>query len=98
MSQKIPAHFDGEHILLDEPVELEPNAKLLVTVLPKDVERAEWLSVSLKRLQAAYEDGEEEYSFKSIAVEACQGQIRRHSLATVFQRDEVIGFVRKEGL
>jgi hypothetical protein len=66
MSQIIPAHFDGEHILLDEPVELEPNTKLLVTVLPKDVERAEWLQVSLKRLQAAYDDGEEEYSLDLI--------------------------------
>jgi len=38
MSQTIPAHFDGQHILLDEAVELEPNRKLLVTVLPKDEE------------------------------------------------------------
>jgi len=29
----IPAHFDGERILLDEPVELERDAKLLITVL-----------------------------------------------------------------
>ena len=29
----IPAHFDGERILLDEPIELEPNTKLIVTVL-----------------------------------------------------------------
>lgn len=35
MSQLIPAHFDGERILLDEPVELEPNTKLTVTVLSK---------------------------------------------------------------
>ena len=32
MRQTIPAHFDGQHILLDEPLELEPNTKLLVTV------------------------------------------------------------------
>ena len=37
--------------LLDEPVELEPNTKLLVTVLPKDIEREEWLeSVAEKRI------------------------------------------------
>jgi len=30
----IPAHFDGERILLDEPVELARNARLMVTVLP----------------------------------------------------------------
>ncbi len=38
MNQTIAAHFDGKHILLDEAVELEPNTKLLVTVLPKDEE------------------------------------------------------------
>jgi hypothetical protein len=32
----ITAHFDGERILLDEPIELEPNTKLIVTVLPKN--------------------------------------------------------------
>ncbi len=35
MSQLIAAHFDGERILLDEPVELEPDTKLTVTVLSK---------------------------------------------------------------
>ena len=66
MSQTIPAHFDGEHILLDEPVQLEPNTKLLVTVLPKDVEREAWLDLSRSRLQAAYDKDEEEYSLDSI--------------------------------
>ena len=36
MTQSIPAHFDGEHILLDEPVELKPNTKLIVTVLSEE--------------------------------------------------------------
>jgi hypothetical protein len=66
MSQTIPAHFDGQHILLDEAVELEPNTKLLVTVLPKDVEREEWLAVSANRLQVAYGEDEEEYSLELI--------------------------------
>jgi hypothetical protein len=62
MSQSIRAHFDGEHILLDEPVELEPNTKLIVTVLTaEDSDRDVWLAVSRKRLEAAYENGEEEY-------------------------------------
>ena len=65
MSQTIPAHFDGEHILLDEPVELEPNTKLLVTVLTND-EREVWLDVSRKRLQTAYDDAEEDYSLEVI--------------------------------
>jgi hypothetical protein len=66
MSLIIAAHFDGEHILLDEPVELEPNAKLLVTVLPKDADREAWLELSKKRLAEAYSDDEEEYSLDLI--------------------------------
>jgi hypothetical protein len=31
----MPAHFNGECILLDEPFELEPNTKLIVPILPK---------------------------------------------------------------
>jgi len=31
----LPAHFDGERICLDEPFDLEPDAKLIVTILPK---------------------------------------------------------------
>lgn len=39
----IPAHFAGEHILLDEPVELEPDTQLIVTIVPKqNPERAAW--------------------------------------------------------
>lgn len=66
MGQTIPAHFDGQHILLDEPVELEPNTKLLVTVLPKDVEADDWRRLSADRLEGAYNNGEEEYSLDLI--------------------------------
>ena len=63
----IPAHFDGEHILLDKPVELELNTKLIVTVLPKqDAEHEAWLRLSGKGLEGAYGDVEEEYSLDSI--------------------------------
>jgi hypothetical protein len=62
MSDSIPAHFDGERILLDEPVELEPNARLLIKVLPKsDVERNAWLELSKNRLEEAFANGEDEY-------------------------------------
>jgi len=61
MSQTIAAHFDGKQILLDEPVELEPNTKLLVTVLPKDTDREAWLSLSAQGLHDAYADEEEDY-------------------------------------
>ena len=63
----IPAHFDGKHILLDEPVELEPNTKLIVTVLGKhDAEHDSWLSLSESGLENAYGINEEEYSLDCI--------------------------------
>ena len=63
----IPAHFDGRQILLDEPCELEPNAKLIVTVLPNhDSEHESWLGLSAYSLQQAYSDSEEEYSLDLI--------------------------------
>ena len=63
----IPAHFDGERILLDEPVELEPNTRLIVTVLPnQDAERESWLNLSGKRLEDAYGENEGEYSLDLI--------------------------------
>src|SRR5882762_6162248 len=46
----IPAHFDGERILLDEPVELKRDARLIVTVLPNDEEREPWLRLSATHL------------------------------------------------
>jgi hypothetical protein len=66
-TRSVPAHFDGEHVLLDEAIALEPNTKLIVTVLPKhDIEREEWLYLSSKRLENAYETDEEEYSLDLI--------------------------------
>jgi hypothetical protein len=63
----VQAHFDGERILLDEALELEPNTKLLVTVLLKhDAEREKWFDLSSKRLEDAYEPDEVEYSLDLI--------------------------------
>ena len=62
MSQTFRAHFDGEHIILDEPVELQPNTKLLVTVLPSDIEHEEWLAVSRRNLELACHNQEAEYT------------------------------------
>ena len=62
----IPAHFDGERILLDEPVELQRNARLVVTVLPdEDNEHDSWLRISAAHLNAAYHDGDD-YPLDSI--------------------------------
>ena len=61
----VPAHFDGERICLDEPFDLEPNAKLIVTILPgreSDIEYAAWLHLSGQRLKDAYGENEPEYS------------------------------------
>jgi hypothetical protein len=63
----IRAHFDGEHILLDEPFELEPNTKLLVTVLAEtDADRDSWLRLSVEQLEAAYGNDEPEYTLSSV--------------------------------
>lgn len=70
-AKTLRAHFDGSQIVLDEPFELEPNAELLVTVLPKeqseeDAEHEAWVKLSLKRLQDAYGEDEPEYSLDMI--------------------------------
>lgn len=65
----LPAHFDGDKIVLDEPFELEPDARLIVTVLPKeesDPEREDWLALSMWGLARAYGDDEPEYTLDMI--------------------------------
>ena len=63
----IRAHFDGEHIMLDDPVELERNARLLVTVVPNnDEEREAWLRVMAAQLDSAYNGEGDDYSVESI--------------------------------
>ena len=63
------AHFDGEHIQLDEPCQLKADTQLLVTVLPAtitDAEREAWLRLSLQGLTRAYADDEPTYSLALI--------------------------------
>jgi hypothetical protein len=56
------AHYDGTQILLDDPVELRPNTKLLITVIQEpEMERETWLNFSAQGLAAAYDDDEPEY-------------------------------------
>ena len=61
-----PAHFDGQHICLDEPFPLTLNAKLTVTVLPDPEESQDeceaWLRLSEQKLERAYGDDEPDYS------------------------------------
>ena len=61
----LSAHFDGKRICLDEPFDLEPDAKLIVTVPPEqesDDEHNAWLVLSGQRLEDAYGENEPEYS------------------------------------
>ncbi len=63
------AHFDGEQICLDEPFELKPDTKLMITVLleePFADEHEIWLLFSQKGLEAAYGEDEVEYSLDLI--------------------------------
>jgi hypothetical protein len=59
------AHFNGEQICLDEEFPLEPDTKLIVTVLPKletENDHEEWLGLSGQALGNAYGADEPEYS------------------------------------
>ena len=63
----LQAHFDGNQILLDEPYELAPNTKLVVSVIQmKNDEREDWTRFSLENLERAYGDDEPEYSLDLI--------------------------------
>jgi hypothetical protein len=56
------AHFDGKQILLDEPYQLEPNTRLMVTVIfESDVETEEWGRLALQNLERAYGPDEPDY-------------------------------------
>jgi hypothetical protein len=66
----IPAHFDGKQIRLDNRVNIEPGAKLIITVLPivKNIElkNDDWTQVAMAGLESAYGDNEPEYSLDLI--------------------------------
>ncbi len=58
----LKAHYDGEHIVLDEPFQLPANASLVVTVIAPDDERAAWADLGAQNLARAYGDDEPEYT------------------------------------
>lgn len=64
----VTARFDGKNIQLDEPLDLAPNTKLMVTVLSEDIEREEWLRLSLQGLARAYAADEVSYDLNDIKV------------------------------
>ncbi len=63
----VTAHFDGKQIQLDEPLDLKPNAKLMVTLLPgQESEREGWQAISLQGLERAYSEEEDAYDLSDI--------------------------------
>ena len=63
----LPAYFDGQKIVLDEPYPLEPNTPLTVTVLcEEDQEREDWARFGRQNLARAYSDDEPEYTMADI--------------------------------
>jgi len=66
-TKTIKAHFNGDQIVVDDPVELEPNTKLLITIIAKpDEEHDAWVSLSKNRLEQAYDSNEMDYSLNLI--------------------------------
>ena len=68
-SRTVRAHFDGEHIRLDEPCLLEPDTPLLVIILPQqreESEQADWYRLSQQTLANAYGAEEPEYSLDTV--------------------------------
>jgi hypothetical protein len=69
LSRTVRAHFDGEHIRLDEPCLLEPDTPLLVIILPQqhdESERADWCRLSQQTLTNACGAEEPEYPLDAI--------------------------------
>ena len=64
----LPAHFDGQQIVLDEPYELQPNTPLTVVVrsAQDDEDRADWLLLSMQNFAAGYGKDEPECSLDDI--------------------------------
>lgn len=62
----LKAHYDGEHIVLDEPFELPAHVPLMVTVFAPDAERSEWAALGAQSLTRAYSDDEPEYTMADL--------------------------------
>ena len=61
------AHYDGSQIQLDEPYELQPDTRLLITVIPRDAaDNSAWEDFSRQGLAAAYSPTEPEYALSMV--------------------------------
>jgi len=61
----VRAHYDGEKVCLDEPIDLPPNTPMLVTIPKPDLEddsRAGWFAFAQSAFAHAYGDDEPDYS------------------------------------
>lgn len=67
-SLTLRAHFNGNHVVLDEPAELKPDTKLLVTVLPEEVNgrSSEWFRMAEGSFDSAFGDDEPEYGVEDL--------------------------------
>jgi hypothetical protein len=66
MNKTLKAHFDGEKIYLDEPADLKPNTRLMITILSEDDERENWHTVSLAAFEKAFGADEPDYAMNLI--------------------------------
>ena len=64
----LKAHYDGEHIFLDECYELPFNANLIVTLIPPAASSGndEWHYAATTGLARAYSEDEPEYSLTGV--------------------------------
>ena len=67
-SMTLKAHFNGDRVILDEPAELKPDTKLLVTILPdSEGERSsEWFRLAEGSFDTAFGDNEPEYGVEDL--------------------------------
>jgi len=69
MMLTVPAHFDGDQIRLDADIELNPGARLLVTILDEDAlhETLVWSAMKLSEDSfARVWDNEEDAVYDSL--------------------------------
>jgi len=69
-SVTLKAHFDGEHIVLDEPFEIPENSRLEVRVVSAEaqgnLEHDNWSLFSAENLARAYSNDEPEYTLADV--------------------------------
>jgi hypothetical protein len=61
--------FDGSVVSLDEPAELPPNTRVLVTVLPESnaaLEKQAWYKAAAETLDKAFGSDEPDYSLSRL--------------------------------